>query len=171
MSVTLALGPIARSMNNVIGKDGHLPWHLKTDLALFKQTTINKPVIMGRKTWESLPTKPLPGRLNIVLSRDGSFEPMGALVCQDLDEALQIAREQAGEDQVDEICVIGGAEVFHAALPKARRIYLTEVEADVEGDAFLEPFDETPWKEVHRQRHPAGEGDDFPFTFRVLERR
>jgi dihydrofolate reductase len=171
MSVTLALGPIARSMNNVIGRDGRLPWRLKTDMALFKQTTIGKPIIMGRKTWDSLPIKPLPGRLNIVLSRDGSFEPMGALVCDSLDEAVRIAREQAVEDRVDEVFVIGGGAVFHAALPKARRIYLTEVEADVEGDAFLEPFDETPWKEVHRQRHPAGEGDEFPFTFRVLERR
>jgi dihydrofolate reductase len=171
MSVTLALGPIARSMNNVIGRDGRLPWRLKTDMALFKQTTIGKPIIMGRKTWDSLPIKPLPGRLNIVLSRDGSFEPLGALVCDNLDEAVRIAREQAVEDRVDEVFVIGGGAVFHAALPKARRIYLTEVEADVDGDAVLEPFDETHWKEVHRQRHPAGEGDEFPFTYRVLERR
>ncbi len=171
MSAILALGPIARSMNNVIGKGGHLPWRIKSDMILFKQTTMSKPVIMGRKTWDSLPTKPLPGRLNIVLSRDGSFEPGGALVCQELNDALQIAREQANEDQVEEYCVIGGAEVFHAALPKARRIYLTEVEAEVDGDTILEPFDETPWKEVHRQHHPVGDGDEFPFTFRVLERR
>ena len=171
MSVILSLGPIARSTNNVIGKDGHLPWRLKSDMVLFKQTTMSKPIIMGRKTWDSLPTKPLPGRLNIVLTKDGSFEPMGALVCHELSEALQIAREQADEDQVGEFCVIGGAEIFHAALPKAKRIYLTEVEAEVDGDTILAPFEETHWTEVHRQHHAASEDDEFPFTFRVLERR
>ena len=168
--IRIALGPIARASNGVIGHGGALPWRLKTDMLKFKALTLGKPVIMGRKTWDSLPRKPLPGRMNVVLSRDGSFEPAGALVCQTLDEAIQIAREQAEEDGVDEVCVIGGAAVFHAALPKGRRIYLTEVHAEVAGDVVLEPFDEGGWVETSREDHPAGPDDEFPFTFRVLER-
>jgi dihydrofolate reductase len=166
----LTLGPIARARNGVFGRGGALPWRLKSDMALFKSLTLGKPVIMGRRTWDSLPRKPLPGRMNIVLSRDGSFEPQAALVCESLDEAVQIAREQAEEDGADEVCVIGGAAVALAALPKARRIYLTEVEADPEGDVLLPAFDLTGWREVRREHHDAGDGDEFPFTFRVLER-
>jgi dihydrofolate reductase len=166
----LTLGPIARARNGVFGREGRLPWRLKSDMALFKQLTMGKPVIMGRKTWESLPRKPLPGRMNIVLSRDGGFEPDGALACETLDEAVQIAREQAAEDGVDEVCVIGGAAVVEAALPKARRIYLTEVEGDPEGEVIVPEFDLSGWTEVRRERHPASEIDEYPFTFRVLER-
>ncbi len=155
----------------MFGREGGLPWRLRSDMALFKQLTLGKPVIMGRRTWDSLPKKPLPGRTNLVLSRDGSFAPAGALVCETLAEAVQIAREQAEEDGAEEVCVIGGAAVAEAALPKATRIYLTEVEGDPEGDVVLPPFDETGWTEVRRERHPAGEGDDYPYTFRVLERR
>ena len=168
--IRLTLGPIARARNGVFGRGGDLPWRLRSDMALFKSLTLGKPVIMGRRTWDSLPKKPLPGRMNIVLSRDGSFQPENALVCESLDEAVQIAREQAAEDGVDEVCVIGGAAVAMAALPKARRIYLTEVEADPDGDIFLPAFDLTGWREVSHERHPAGEGDEFPFTFRVFER-
>ncbi len=171
MSVILTVGPVARALNGVIGRDNDLPWRLKSDLAIFKQTTLGKPVIMGRKTWDSLPRKPLPGRTNIVLSRDGSFEPHGAIVCESFLEATQIAREQAEEDGVDEVCVIGGAALFEMALPKARRLYVTEVQAEIEGDVFLPAFDESAWTEVRREEHPAGEGDDHPFIFRVLERR
>ncbi len=169
--IRLTLGPIARASNGVIGRGGALPWRLKTDMLQFKALTLGKPVIMGRRTWDSLPRKPLPGRMNVVLSRDGSFEPAGALVCEGLGEAIQIAREQAEEDGADEVCVIGGADVFQAALPKARRIYLTEVHAAVEGDVVLAPFDESEWAETSREEHPAGPDDEFPFTFRVLERR
>ncbi|MEI9963927.1 MAG: dihydrofolate reductase [Caulobacteraceae bacterium] len=168
--IVLAVGPVARSRNGVIGKDNHLPWRLKSDMALFKQVTLGKPVIMGRKTWDSLPRKPLPGRMNIVLSRDGSFDPGTALVCETFLEAVQIAREQAAEDGVGEVCVIGGASVIAAALPKAGRLYLTEVEAEVEGDVFCPPIDESGWREVRREHHPAGPDDEYPFTFRVLER-
>jgi dihydrofolate reductase len=125
---------------------------------------------MGRKTWDSLPKKPLPGRLNVVLSRDGSFDPPGAVVCEGLDEALQIAREQAADDGAEEVCVIGGAALFEASLPKARRLYITEVEAEVEGDVHMPAFDESAWREVRREAHPAGPDDDHPFVFRVLER-
>jgi dihydrofolate reductase len=166
----ITLGPVARSRNGVIGRGGDLPWRLKSDLQIFKQVTLFKPVIMGRKTWDSLPKKPLPGRLNVVLSRDGSFEPLGAIVCETLEEAFQIAREQAQEDGAEEVCVIGGAAVFAEALPRAKRLYLTEVDAVVEGDTHLIPIDESQWREVRREAHPAGPDDDYPFVFRVLER-
>jgi dihydrofolate reductase len=168
--IPIAVGPVARARNGVIGRDGDLPWRLKSDLKLFKATTLGKPVIMGRKTWDSLPRRPLPGRTNIVLSRDGSFEPEGAIACERFEEAVGIAREQAEEDGAEEICVIGGAALFTLALPKAKRLYLTEVEAEVPGDVLFPPFDEAGWREVRREAHSAGEGDDYPFVFRVLER-
>jgi dihydrofolate reductase len=169
-SIVLSAGPIARSRNGVIGRGGRLPWRLKSDLAIFRAVTMGKPVIMGRKTWESLPKKPLVGRLNIVLSRDGSFEPHGAVVCEDFSEAVAIAREQAEEDGAGEICVIGGASLFELALQRARRLYLTEVDAEVEGDVTLSPIDESRWREIRAERHEASETDEHPFTFRVLER-
>ncbi|MET0273287.1 MAG: dihydrofolate reductase, partial [Phenylobacterium sp.] len=125
---------------------------------------------MGRKTWDSLPKKPLVGRTNVVLSRDGSFEPHGAVVCEEFSEAVAIAREQAEEDGAAEVCVIGGASLFELALQKARRLYLTEVDAEAAGDVILPPIDESRWREVRSERHDAGEDDDYPFTFRVLER-
>ncbi len=140
-------------------------------MALFKATTLGKPILMGRKTWDSLPKKPLPGRLNVVLSRDESFEPHGAVVCTDFSEALDIAREQAEEDGASEVCVIGGEALFEAALPKTKRLYLTEVDAAPEGDARFPAIDESQWMEAKREEHPAGEDDDFAFMFRVLERR
>jgi len=169
--IRLTVGPIARARNGVFGQGGGLPWRIRSDLQLFKQLTMGKPIIMGRRTWESLPRKPLPGRMNIVLTRDSSFEPQGALVCETLAEAVGIAREQAAEDGVDEVCVIGGASVVEAALPKASRIYITEIEGDPEGDVTLPPFDETGWVEVRREHHERGPEDDYPWTFRMLERR
>lgn len=169
--VTLTAGPIARARNGVIGREGKLPWRLKTDLAIFRALTMGKPVIMGRKTWESLPKRPLIGRTNIVLSRDGSFEPHGAVVCEDFAEAVAIAREQAEDDGAREVCVIGGASVFERALPKAGRIYLTDIDAEVEGDVVLPPLDESRWTEVRSERHEASDDDEFAFTVRVLERR
>ena len=160
----------ARAKNGVIGRGGALPWRLKSDLAIFRAITMGKPVIMGRKTWDSLPRKPLVGRTNIVLSRDGSFEPAGCVVCEDFAEAVAIGREQAEEDGAREVCVIGGASLFELALAKARRIYLTEVDAEVEGDVKLAPFDESRWTEVRSERHEAADGDDYAFTVRVLER-
>ena len=119
MSLPVLAVVAARARNGVIGRDGGLPWRLKSDLALFKATTLGKPVIMGRRTWDSLPKKPLPGRVNIVLSRDGAFEPKDALVCDRLEEALSIAREQATDDGVEEVCVIGalGRTAVNTAKP------------------------------------------------------
>ena len=171
MTVQIALGPVARARNGVIGRDGLLPWRIPSDLAIFKEVTLGKPVIMGRRTWDSLPRRPLPGRTNIVLSRDGSFEPKGALVSEDWLEALQIAREQAEDDGVDEVCVIGGAALFAMAMSRAKRVYLSEVDAEVEGDTVFPPFDEAGWTEVRREVHEPAPGDDHGFVFRVLERR
>ena len=166
----LTVGPVARARNGVIGKAGGLPWRIKSDLVLFKELTLFKPVIMGRKTWDSLPKRPLPGRLNVVLSRDGSFEPKGAVVCEQFREAVEIAREQAEEDGAEEVCVIGGYALFELALPLARRIYLSEVDVEVEGDVVFPAFDEGQWREVRREVHAKGEDDDYGFVFRVLER-
>ena len=162
---------VARARNGVIGRDGDLPWRLRSDLQRFKAITLGKPCIMGRRTWESLPLKPLPGRLNLILSRDESFEAHRAVVCTTLDEAVEIARETAEEDGVDEICVIGGVGLFEKALPRARRIYLTEVEAEPAGDVLFPAFDEGAWTEVSSETHLAAEKDDHDFVFRVLERK
>jgi dihydrofolate reductase len=161
---------VARGRNGVIGVQGALPWRLGSDLALFKRLTLGKPMIMGRKTWESLPLRPLPGRLNIVLSRDGTFQPKGAVVCDSFAEAVGIGRDQAAEDGVDEVCVIGGAALFALALPKARRLYLTEVDAAPEGDVVFPALDESAWREVRREAFDAGPRDDHAFIFRELER-
>ena len=166
---------VARAKNGVIGRDGDLPWKLRSDLQRFKEITLGKPCIMGRSTWESLPLRPLPGRLNLVLSRDLSYEERGkakgAVVCSNLADALDIARETAEDDGIEEVCVIGGTALFEAALPRARRLYITEVDASPDGDAVFPAFDETAWVEVSSESHPAGEKDDHAFTFRVLERR
>lgn len=162
---------VARARNGVIGRDGDLPWRLRSDLQRFKAITLGKPCIMGRKTWESLPLKPLPGRLNLVLSRDESFTARGAVVCTTLDEAVEIARETAEEDGVGEICVIGGVALFEKALTRAKRLYLTEVDAAPDGDVMFPPFDETDWIELSSEAHPAGEKDDHAFVFRLLERK
>ena len=162
---------VARARNGVIGRDGDLPWHLRSDMQRFKAITLGKPCLMGRKTWDSLPLRPLPGRLNLVLTRDLSYEARGAVVCESLAEALSIAKETAVEDGVDEVCVIGGAQLYAAAMPRARRLYITEVEAEPEGDALFPAFDETAFEESLAERHPASDKDDHAFTFRVLERR
>src|SRR5690606_41571449 len=120
---------VARARNGVIGRDGGLPWRLRSDLQRFKAVTMGKPCIMGRKTWDSLPLKPLPGRLNLVLTRDGSFEAKGAVIVNTWPEALAMAREQAAEDGVDEVCVIGGTAQIDLPLYKAPRLYLNEVES------------------------------------------
>jgi dihydrofolate reductase len=171
LAVHLTLGPLARARNGVIGHAGALPWRLATDLRRFRALTLGKPVIMGRKTWESLPRRPLPGRLNVVLTRQPESEAAGAVVCNDFAEAIEIAREQAAEDGKDEVCVIGGADLFTLALPKAKRIYLTEVDADPAGDVSMTALDEAGWTEVSREAVAAGPDDEYATVFRVLERR
>lgn len=167
----LTAGPIARARNGVIGCDNRLPWRLKTDMASFRALTMGKPVIMGRKTWESLPRRPLAGRANIVLSRNASLELDGAVVCADFGDAVGIGVEKAAERGASEVCVIGGASLFALALVQAQRIYLTEIDAEVAGDVVLPPIDEKQWSEVRREIHPASADDDHRFVIRVLERR
>ena len=166
---------VARGSNGVIGKDNGLPWRIRSDLQRFKAVTIGKPCIMGRKTWESLPLRPLPGRLNLVLTKDESYheseKAKGCVVVTSLDEALSMAREQAADDEVNEVCIIGGAAIFEAALPRAKRLYITEVDAAPDGDVLFPAFNEADWTETLNEAHPAGEKDDHSFTFRTLERR
>lgn len=170
---------VARSRNGVIGRAGGLPWHLRSDLQRFKAITVGKPCLMGRKTWDSLPLKPLPGRLNIVLTRDEGWGEDGeaktalgqALICRTLDEAIEIAREQAEEDGVDEVCIIGGAGLFEATLARAKRLYITEVQADIEGDTHFPTFDESQWVETAAEAVPAGDKDDHAMVFRILDRK
>jgi len=170
MPPLLTAGPIARARNGVIGRDGGLPWRLKTDLANFRAVTMAKPVIMGRKTWDSLPRRPLVGRANLVVSRDASFAPEGAVVCDGFARAVALGRARAAQDGASEVCVIGGASLFALALAQADRIYLTEVDAEVAGDVTLPAIDERAWREVRRVAHPASAHDDHAFTIRVLER-
>jgi dihydrofolate reductase len=154
---------VAMANNGVIGKDGKLPWHIPEDMRRFRALTIGKPCIMGRRTWDSLPKKPLPGRMNIIVSRDRNFRADGAAVVHSLDEALALAAD------VPEICVIGGAEIYKAALPHASRIHLTEVHAAVDGDTRLVPFDRAHWRETAREDHATVEG--LRYSYVTLERR
>jgi len=157
--ITLVL---ARADNGVIGRDNALPWHIPADLAHFKAITSGKPMIMGRRTFESLPGL-LPGRRHIVLTRDRAWSAPGAEVAHDLAGALGLADD-------DDVSVIGGAEIFALFLDWADKIELTEVHADVEGDAIVPAPDPAVWREVDRQWHPAE--DDAPaFSFVTLERR
>lgn len=162
---------VARARNGVIGRDGDLPWRLKSDMAFFKQVTMGKPIVMGRKTWDSLPRRPLPGRLNIVVTRQSGFVADGAEVFSSIGAALERAREQAAADGTEEVCVIGGAQIYAETLGEAGRLYLTEVDAEPDGDAHFPDPDPAKWAEVSRDRREPGEGDDHAFTIRVLDRR
>jgi len=153
----------AVAANGVIGRAGGLPWRIPADLRHFKAVTLGKPVIMGRKTWQSI-GRPLPGRRNIVVSRDARFVAEGAEVAASLDAAL------AAVADAEEAMVIGGAAIYAEALPRADRLYLTEVHADVEGDVYFPEFDRAAWRETAREDHPAG-GDAPAFSFVTLERR
>ena len=166
---------VAMSENGVIGRDGGLPWHIRSDLKKFKEVTHSKPIIMGSTTWESLPRKPLPGRLNLVLTRDPTFVAEGGIVCNSLHEALDIAREHAIEDgapaaDMPEICVIGGANIFEQMLPRATRLYVSEIQATVEGDTHFPPIDPAIWTVISSEAVPQAEGDDHAFVFKVYER-
>lgn len=161
---------VAMSENRVIGRDGGLPWHIRSDLKKFKEITQFKPIIMGSNTWDSLPKKPLPGRLNLVLSRDLKFEAEGGIVCNTLFEAIDIAREHAVDDGADEICIIGGANVFEQLLPKASRIYLTQVHATVDGDTYFPEIDTNTWQLTSEQAFEKAEGDDYAWTLKIYDR-
>jgi dihydrofolate reductase len=153
---------VAASDNDVIGRDNAMPWHLPADLAYFKRVTMGKPMLMGRKTYESI-GRPLPGRRNLVLSRRG-FTAAGVESVATIDEALA---RVAG---APELMVIGGAEVFRLAMPYLDHVHLTRVHTQVEGDILLPPFEPGQWREVRREDHPADERNPIAMTFLELER-
>lgn len=161
---------VAVAANGVIGRDGGLPWRLSTDLRRFKALTMGKPIVMGRKTWDGL-GRPLPGRANIVVTRDASFHAEGAIRAGSLDEALALAEARARADGTDQICVIGGGEIFRMALPRADRLYVTHVLADIEGDVHFPALDAGVWQETVSEEVPAGEKDSHPTRHCVYERR
>lgn len=157
---------VAMDERGGIGKDSRLPWHLSTDLRRFKRLTMGHYLIVGRKTYESI-GRVLPGRMMIVVTRQGDYQAKGCLVAHSLDDAFRIA-EEGGEE---EVFVIGGGQIFTQALAKADRIYLTEVHTRVAADTFFPPIDEMEWEEVEREAFPAGERDEYETTFRVLRRK
>ena len=159
----------ALAENHVIGLDNAMPWHLPADLKHFKAMTLGKPIIMGRKTWDSL-GRPLPGRLNLVVSRQPDLQLDGAETFSSLEGALQRADAWAREQGVDEVMLIGGAQLYAQALERAQRLYLTRIEASPEGDAFFPAFDEARWKRIDSQAHPA-EGEAPAFRFETWLRR
>jgi dihydrofolate reductase len=155
---------VAVARNGVIGREGGLPWHISSDLKRFKEITMGKPVVMGRKTWDSLPRKPLPGRRNIVITRQPGFLADGAEVVATPEEALGLC---VG---APEVAVIGGGEIYRLFWPMVDRLYLTEVDLEVEGDTHFPALDPAQWREVSRELHPRSERDSAAFTLRVLDR-
>ncbi|MFC6337078.1 dihydrofolate reductase [Pseudomonas sp. CCM 7891] len=163
LSLIAALGE-----NRVIGVDNSMPWHLPGDFKYFKATTLGKPIIMGRKTWDSL-GRPLPGRLNIVVSRQAGLVLEGAEVFPSLGAAVERAQEWATEQGVDELMLIGGAQLYAQGLEQADRLYLTRVGLSPEGDAWFPPFDVNQWTLVSNVENPA-QGDKPAYNFEVWER-
>lgn len=159
----------AAARNMTIGKDGDLPWHLPDDMKYFMQKTINHPVIMGRKSYEALPPKyrPLPNRTNIVVTRQENYKASGAVVFGSLKAAL----DYACTIEADEVFVTGGGEIYAQALEPAHRIYLTEVDAKVEGDAHFPEFNKQNWQEVDREHHVQDERHEFPFDFVIYDKK
>jgi dihydrofolate reductase len=156
----------AQARNRVIGKDGTMPWHLPEDLAHLKRTTLGYPVIMGRKTWDSIPPKfqPLPGRTNIVLTRQMDWSKNGAQRASDLREALLFCEQLASKPQA--VWIIGGAQIYAQAMPLAQQAVVTEIEADFEGDSFAPQFD-AGWHETAREAHVSSGGLHYSFVTRV----
>jgi len=159
---------VARARNGVIGRDGDLPWRLPSDLRFFKKTTLGKPCVMGRKTWESLPF-PLPGRANLVLTRQSGYTAEGAKVFNNFNMIMCEAHVEAGCIGVDEIMIIGGGGLYEHALPIAHRIYITIVEADVTGDTHF-PDLGPEWSLVSEGEPQQGERDDYPFRVCIYDR-
>lgn len=159
----------AMARNRVIGRDNQLPWYLPNDLKYFKRITTGKPVIMGRKTYESI-GKPLPNRTNIVVTRDTGFEAAGVKVVHSLDEAIELAEAETLISGADEVIVMGGAEIYAQALPRADRLYVTLVHAEVEGDAYFPEIDLNAYREVMREDYSAEGPNPYDYSFLVLER-
>lgn len=155
--------------NGVIGDNGHLPWRIKSELKFFKEKTLGKPVIMGRKTFESLKA-PLKDRTNIVVTRDPAYQSADIVVATSLDDAMTIAKRIATETNVNEIMIAGGAEIYKQALPKTHRFYLTEIHLSPSGDTLFPPINPGEWREIDRTPQKALDGESADYTFVTLER-
>ena len=151
--------------NGVIGRGGTMPWRLKSDMRHFRSATMGTPVVMGRKTYLSLSIKPLPGRTNIVVSRDPAFTAPGVLVARSPKTALEAARGDALRRGADSITIIGGADLYDQTMPLADRLEITQVHMKPEGDTIFPPIDSAIWREVAREAHPAGPNDDAAYDF------
>ena len=160
---------VAVAENRVVGKDNALPWHLSEDLQYFKRATLGKPIVMGRKTFESI-GRPLPGRTNIVISGNPNYFAEGIKVVSSVERALQLAQDIALVDGSRELMVIGGAAIYAAAIPVADRLYVTEVHAKVEGDAYLPKIEWSNWVESSRERHRAIAPNPYDYSFVVYDR-
>ena len=160
---------VAMAKNHVIGRDNQLPWHLPEDLRYFKRVTMGKPVIMGRKTFESI-GRPLPGRANIVITRNTEWQAEGVHVVHSLDAAIDHCRKLCAADGIEEAMVIGGAEIYSQALHRADRLYLTWVHAHVEGDAWFPDFPREEWQEIAVEDFHAEGNNPYDYSFVVLER-
>lgn len=157
---------VAMGRNGVIGKDNRLPWHLPADLRFFKRTTMGHPMIMGRRTYDSV-GMPLPGRTNIVVTRSAEFAPAGVVVARTPDEALQLAEARDAE----EIFIAGGSEIFRLMLPMADRMYVTRIEADFDGDTFFPDVDWRQWELVSSEEHQPDEKNRWAYSFLVYDRK
>jgi dihydrofolate reductase len=160
---------VAAAENGIIGKDNDMPWKISSDLKYFKKVTLYKPVIMGRKTFESI-GKPLPERTNIVITRDTTFTKKGVITAHSLEMALEVATSMAEVRKQREIMVIGGEQIYNLALPVADRLYLTRIHAEIEGDASFPDLNEKDWLEYSREDHVRGEKDSHNYSFIVLDR-
>lgn len=160
----------AMAENRTIGRNNRLPWKLPEDLKYFKRTTMGNSIIMGRKTWESI-GRPLPGRTNIVISRDSNYEAEKAKVVNSLGAAITLAENLAAIDGSKEAFIIGGAGLYKEALPLADRFHLTRVHAQVEGDTFLAEFNEDEWREVSRKYFKKSDTNPYNYTICLLQRR
>jgi len=154
---------VAHADNRIIGKDNDMPWHLPADLAYFKKTTLGKPVIMGRKTYESI-GRPLPGRLNIVISRDASYSAQGITTVTSVEQALEAA------GNVEEIMVIGGGAIYAHCLPAANRLYITHINASIDGDTQFPEYDLNVWKKVSSDTRQPDEKNSYELDFAVYEK-
>jgi len=155
---------LARADNGVIGNAGRIPWRIPDDMKRFKALTMGKPIVMGRKTWESFPKRPLPGRTNIVITRDETYNAEGAIVTHSLEDALR----QAAREAPRAIMIVGGGEIYREVLPRATRIELTEVHRDFPGDAVMPEFSKSDWREVGREEHATA--DDLRYSYVTLIR-
>lgn len=157
---------VAMADNRVIGRDNAIPWHLPDDMKHFRDVTVARPIIMGRKTFESI-GRALPDRRNIVISRQEDYEALGCDVVHSLEEAIELAEK----DGTEEIVIIGGAQIYENSLSLADRLYLTIVHGDFDGDAYYPEILEERWREVDREEHPADDKHAYAFTFVTYDRR